>query len=99
MWESDRLKVLPGRDGYDVLSKVMSVSKIANSGLYPIRYKLWETGGTYEVVVPNHFEIVSGNTYTIEVANGHVHASSSELLVNHHLSTSKQEILRKVRFK
>ena len=76
LWSQDPLNVLPGSDGFTAVSDVMSVSMDASGGLYPVRYTLWETG-IYELSVWSGSTLVSGSSYTLEVGNGSVQASSS----------------------
>ena len=76
LWSRDSLKVVPGSDGFDAVSNVMSVSMEASGGLYPVRYTLWEKG-IYELSVFSGTSLVSGSSYTVEVDNGTPQASSS----------------------
>eukprot|EP00804_Cyclotella_cryptica_P021433 CCRYP_005783-RA/>CCRYP_005783-RA protein AED:0.00 eAED:0.00 QI:831/1/1/1/1/1/3/2372/6166 len=76
LWSSDPLAVLPGSDDFSAVSDVMVVTKDASSGVYPIRYKLWEKG-TYELTVFSGATLVSGSSFSVEVTNGVPQASSS----------------------
>ncbi len=76
LWSQDPLSVLPGSDGFTSVSDNLSVEKRPSTGIYPVRYTLWEKG-TYELSVFSASTLVSGSSYTIEVANGVPQASSS----------------------
>ncbi|KAL7538362.1 hypothetical protein ACHAXR_010787, partial [Thalassiosira sp. AJA248-18] len=59
----------------------MSVLKQPFAGIYPVRYTLWEKG-LYELSVISGTTLVSGSSYTVEVANGTPQASSSSAFGN-----------------
>ena len=62
--------------GFTAVSDVMSVSMDASGGLYPVLNTLWETG-IYELSVWSGSTLVTGSSYTLEVGNRSVQASSS----------------------
>ena len=76
LWSLNPLSVLPGSDGFSSVSDKMSVAKQPLAGIYPIRYTLWEKG-LYELSVYSGTTLISGSSYTVEVANGTPQASSS----------------------
>jgi len=75
-WSKHSLSVIPSSDGIVLVSDQMSVLQIGNGGLYPIAYTVWKKG-IYELSITSSGSIVSDSTYTIEVADGAVQASSS----------------------
>ena len=79
LWSQHPLSVLPGSDGFSSVSDNLSVAKQSAAGIYPVRYTLWEKG-TYELSVFSAATLVSGSSYTVEVANGSPQASSSSAL-------------------
>ena len=76
LWSQNPMDVMPGSDGFDAVSNVMSVSMEASGGIYPVRYTLWEKG-VYELSVYSGTTLVSGSSYTVEVDNSTPQASSS----------------------
>ncbi|KAL9189871.1 hypothetical protein ACHAXT_009546 [Thalassiosira profunda] len=76
LWAQEPLSILPASDGLSAVSNTMSVAKQPSAGLYPVRYTLWEKG-LYELSVFSGTDLVTGSSYTVEVANGAVEASSS----------------------
>ena len=76
LWSEQPLTVLPGSDGFSLVSDKMSVVKQPSAGIYRLRYTLWEKG-LYELTVFSGTTMVGGSSYTVEVANGSPQASSS----------------------
>ncbi len=76
LWSEYPLAVLTDSGGSSSVSDKMIVTKLSRAGIYPVRYTIWETG-TYELRVFSGNSLVSGSSYTIEVANGTPQASSS----------------------
>ena len=76
LWSQYPLAVLTDSSGSSFVSDTMIVTKVPRAGIYPVRYTVWETG-IYELRVFSGNSLVSGSSYTIEVANGAPQASSS----------------------
>ena len=76
LWSQYPLSVLPGSDGFRDVSDLLLVERQPSTGIYPVRFTLWDKG-TYELSVFSGSTLVSGSSYTIEVTNGAPQASSS----------------------
>ena len=88
------IEVMPSSDGDSTVSDLLSVSKPARGGIYPIQFVLWYAG-TYEVSIVSASksgrDVVSINN--IDVSSGQVSSSSSYATMNDTAIAGEQDVL------
>jgi hypothetical protein len=76
-WMSNPLRILDDSTGNDAILNLLTIGKTAHGGLYPAEYTVWRTGiFTLTVTAPDS-SIITDTSYTVEVSNGPLQASSS----------------------